>query len=416
MTHTLRLIYHLAIKLYVAAIAIASVFNKKAKLWINGRKHVLDDLHGWRKLHPGKLIWMHCASLGEFEQGRPVIESIKKEFPDMLVLLTFFSPSGYEVRKHYSGAEFVCYLPADTTRNAKEFIQLMHPSLVLIVKYEYWANYFLELKRNHIPLFIVAGILRPDQRFFGLFSGFWKKVLDCVTHFYVQDESTFQLLQKHGYENATLAGDTRFDRVAEIASSAKPIDELAKFRGAHFCIVAGSSWEPEEKILAEWHQKNRSKDHRLIIVPHEIDEAHILSLMQKFPAAIRWSKRGGVDLSNVTVLIIDVIGLLSVAYRYGNVAVIGGGFGRGIHNTLEAAVWGMPVLFGPRYSKFTEAVGLIQAGGAFSVNNSDEMHERLDLLRNQRKELSDSGVLAGKFVQARKGATEVIMMGLRKKI
>ena len=411
----LRLIYLLSIRLYVAAIAIASLFNSKAKKWISGRKYVMRDLDEWRKAHPGKLMWIHCASLGEFEQGRPVMEAIRKEYPNFLLLLTFFSPSGFEVRKDYSGVDYVCYLPTDTAMHARKFILLANPSLVMVVKYEYWANYFFELNSKGIPLYIISGILRPDQRFFGVFSGFWKKVLGCVTHFFVQDEVTYKLLIQHGFSNASIAGDTRFDRVVAMASTAGQVEELAKFRGDKFCIVAGSSWEPEEKMLAKWHQTHRSEEHKLIIVPHETDDVHIQALIQKFPGAMRWSKRGGVDLSRANVLIIDVIGLLSVAYRYGNVAVIGGGFGRGIHNTLEAAVWGIPVLFGPRYLKFNEAIGLIAVEGAFCFHNEDEMCERIDFLHRHREELRKTGVQAGKFVQERKGATDVIMIGLKKK-
>jgi len=328
----LHVIYNIGIYLYVLAIRIASVFNEKAKLWVTGRRNLFQSLSVWRKENEGDLIWIHCASLGEFEQGRPIIEAIKKEKSSTKIVLTFFSPSGYEIRKKYAFADYVCYLPSDTPRNARKFIEVLRPKAALIVKYEYWANFFFACKKLEVPLIIISGILRKEQRFFGLFSSFWKRVLNCVTHFFVQNEETQNLLSGIGFRNITVSGDSRFDRVIEIANNAKPLEDIALFKGNFFCVIAGSSWPQEEEILHRWLERWKTVNIKLIIVPHEISAGHISSIEKLFSSSVKWSERKTKDISISNVLIVDTIGLLSSIYRYADVAVIGGGFGKGIHN------------------------------------------------------------------------------------
>jgi len=415
----IHLIYNTGIWFYVVAIRVVSLFNEKAKLWLRGRKDVLSKIETWRKQNPGKLVWVHCASLGEFEQGRPVMEAIKRERPHVKIMLTFFSPSGYEVRKNYSGADFICYLLADTPANARRFVEIVQPAAALIIKYEYWANYFFECKRQQIPLYIISGILRPEQRFFGLFSGFWKKVLKCVTHFFVQNVQTQSLLQQHGFSNVTFTGDTRFDRVSEIARTANEIHEIIQFKGNGFCVLGGSTWEEDEKILM---MSSRNPDSHLdakprkvakvILVPHELIETKLSTLSTQLPNSIRWSQRAGKDLRTYDVLIVDTIGLLSSIYRYADMALIGGGFGKGIHNILEAAVWGVPVVFGPNYQKFDEAKQLVERGGAFAIRSSEEFNRLLERCMTDESFRTKAGEIAMGFVTESTGATERVMRQL----
>ncbi len=413
----MHILYNIGIRLYIIVIGIAAVFNKKARLWKNGRKGLLKKLKSWRTPHSNdKVVWVHCASLGEFEQARPIIENIKKEYPEKKIIVTFFSPSGYEIRKNYNSADYVCYLPADTPSNAREFIRTIRPEIAIVVKYEYWANYFFECTRQGVPLFIVSAILRKDQRFFGIFSGFWKKVLACVTHFFVQNEETQSLLRDIGLDNTTLTGDTRFDRVIDIANQAKSYQEISNFRSTGFCVVAGSSWPAEENMLEIWFEKKRSTDIKLILVPHEISDVHISGLQRRFPDAIKWSEGNNVNFAQHNVLIVDTIGLLSSIYQYGDVAIIGGGFGKGIHNILEAAVWKIPVLFGPKYEKFQEAKDLIRIGGALSFKNRDELEHHLNDVKLNPELAKSRGNKAGEYVKQSKGATATVTLYLKQYI
>lgn len=380
-------------------------------MWVNGRKDIVSQLASWRKQHASdEVIWMHCASLGEFEQGRPVLEALRRQYPSKKLVLTFFSPSGYEVRKNYNGADLICYLPADTPRNAKRFISILRPQAALIIKYEYWANYFFECRKQNVPLFIVSGILRKDQRFFGSMNAFWKKVLDGVTHFFVQNNETQQLLASIGYTNVTIAGDSRFDRVVDIAQQAKEFEDIQKFKSNSFCIILGSSWPQEEQMMQAWIQAN--SDSKLIVVPHEIDEAHIASILQLYPQAVRWTRREGIDLAQTQVLILDTIGMLSSIYRYGDLSMIGGGFGKGIHNTLEAAVWNIPVLFGPKIDKFEEAKELIKIKGGFVFRSADELSYLLNRFKQNRGECVVAGERAGQYVKSATGATTHVLQHL----
>jgi 3-deoxy-D-manno-octulosonic-acid transferase len=407
----LHLIYNIGIYLYTLGVRIAALFNKKAKLWVNGRKDIFNELSSWRKQHStDDVIWMHCASLGEFEQGRPVLEALRQQYPHKKLVLTFFSPSGYEVRKNYAGADLICYLPADTPRNSKRFITILRPQAALIIKYEYWANYFFECSKQNVPLFIVSGILRKDQRFFGSMNGFWRKVLDGVTHFFVQNTETQQLLASIGYSNVTLAGDSRFDRVVDIAQQAKEFEDIRKFKSDSFCIIIGSSWPQEEQMMQSWMQEN--SDCKLILVPHEIHETHIASIQKLYPQSVRWTMREGVNLSQTRMLILDTIGMLSSIYRYGDVAMIGGGFGKGIHNTLEAAVWSIPVLYGPKIDKFEEAKQLVKIKGGFVFHSSEELNDLLNHFKQNRGECRAAGERAGQYVKSSTGATTLVLQHL----
>lgn len=394
-------------------INIASLFNHKARLWVHGRKDVLERLHAWRKQHPGKLIWMHCASLGEFEQGRSVLEKVRSEYPQHQILLTFFSPSGYEIRKNYAQADGVFYLPADTPGQARTFITTLNPTLVIFVKYEYWANYFFTLKKQGVPLYVISAILRPEQRFFGVFSSFWKKVLECVTHYYVQDEKTAELLHRAGIHSVTIAGDTRFDRVAHIPSQEQPaaLRKMEDYCKDRFVFVAGSTWPGDDMLLEAWRKSPQHQHDALIIIPHETGEAHIQQLMGRFNKVVRWTQTEG-PFPQDAVVIIDTIGLLSFIYRYADLVMIGGGFGKGIHNTLEAATWGVPVIFGPRHEKFREALGLLNSGGGFTFQNQSEFENTTEKLRTDKAFRENSGIAAEKFVKENTGATSVIMNGI----
>ncbi|MFM9984349.1 MAG: 3-deoxy-D-manno-octulosonic acid transferase [Flavobacteriales bacterium] len=402
--------YNLGIYGYSGAISIASLWNKKAALWINGRKNWKEHLLQWKSQNSGKLFWFHCASLGEFEQGRPVLEAIRKSHPEIKILLTFFSPSGFEIRKKYQGADFICYLPADTPTNAHSFLEIIKPDAVFFVKYEYWSNYFFSCKKQNTPLFVISAILRPDQRFFGVFKSYWLKVLRCVDHFFVQNEKTLDLLNENGFQNATLCGDTRFDRVVEIAAKSKEIPEIAAFVQNAFTLVAGSSWPQDEELIARSAHLERVK---VICVPHEINETHILAIEKKFPDSIRWSQLRGKSLNNSKVMIVDSIGMLSSIYQYADAVMIGGGFGKGIHNTLEAAVWGKPIVFGPKFEKFEEARELIRRKAAISIINQQEFDTFLDEILNHADKKNSMSQIAKEYVQSSAGATLKIVDRLK---
>ena len=390
---------------------VAFVHGKSRK-WVNGRKGWRSSLGEWREKNPGELYWFHCASLGEFEQGRPVMERLRKERPDVVVLLTFFSPSGYEVRKNYSGAHGVFYLPLDTQTASKEFLDIVKPKVACFVKYEYWPNYFLGCKSRGIPLVMISAILRPNQRFFGWSRFFWKPVLDSVSHYFVQDEGTLKLLSGIGIERATLAGDTRFDRVLEIAETAKEVSEIREWSQGTRVLIGGSTWPADEQVLYSWWQ-TATTEWKLLLVPHEIAHSHIAAMQRIWPTAQLWSQRKSVNWQSSRVVIIDEIGMLSTLYRYAHLAWIGGGFGSGIHNTLEAAAWRLPVVFGPRHEKFAEAIGLIAAEGALAAFNESEAVQILKQLTSNSTEMSRMGAAAGAFVTSGRGATDKIMSFLR---
>ena len=362
-----------------------------------------------------KYIWFHASSLGEFEQGRPMMEKIKAEHPEYKILLTFFSPSGYEVRKNYNGADVICYLPFDTPYRVKKFLNLANPSIAVFIKYEFWGNYLQELKHRNIPVYIISSIFRRDQLFFQWFGYPYRKMLYCFTHLFVQDDRSAALLKEFGITNVTVTGDTRFDRVLDVRNQARELSPVEHFvceggKEKKLTLVAGSSWPQDEEILIPYF--NEHPEMKLIIAPHEIHREHLMYIESLL-------KRPSVRLSDVfhdqslaegkDCLIVDSFGLLSSIYRYGTIAYIGGGFGAGIHNTLEAAVYGIPVLFGPKYHKFKEAKDLIKVGGGFSVSDKQSFCEKMDELLTYHEVLEAAGESAGQFVNGNAGATDKIL-------
>jgi 3-deoxy-D-manno-octulosonic-acid transferase len=409
----MKILYNIGIVIFSALANIISPFNSKASLWVNGRKKWAEKIAD--KIKPGdRVIWMHCASLGEFEQGRPVIEAIKKEMPAFRILLTFFSPSGFEIRKNYEKADCISYLPSDTPGNASRFIDLVKPEIVIFVKYEFWNNYISTLYKKKIPLYLISGIFRPGQHFFKWYGSFFRKMLMKFEKIFVQDQQSLDLLSGIGIMNVSLAGDTRFDRVLEIAGNARDIPVLEQFRGSEKLFLAGSSWRPDEEIIAEYI--NRFPDRiKWVFAPHEIDKSNIDRIERLFKVkCVRFSAFGD-DSVDARVLIIDNIGMLSSAYRYAYIAAIGGGFGKGIHNILEPACWGIPIIFGPNYERFKEAVDLLNKGGAKKFVVFDDFKKILDLWLSDEKIYTISAEIASKYVKENAGAEEIIIKEIFKK-
>jgi 3-deoxy-D-manno-octulosonic-acid transferase len=407
-------LYDFFIFFYSLGIRIAALFgNQKAKKWIDGRENIFQIIESTissdLKPQTSNLIWFHCSSLGEFEQGRPVIEKFRMQNSEFRIVLTFFSPSGYEIRKNYSGADYIFYLPIDTKRNAELFIELINPAAVYFVKYEYWHHYFHELKKKNIPLYIVSAIFRDDQIFFMWYGKFFRNILKCVRHFFVQDESSLKKINSLRITNVTVTGDTRFDRVAQIAASRKEIPLVEKFCEGSKVIVAGSTWLKDEEILINFNLQ--SSNFKLIVAPHEISENRISEVEKIFSEkkVLRFSKASEQNISGADVLIIDSIGMLSSLYHYGWITYVGGGFSKGIHNILEAAVYGKPVFFGSNYQKANEAKALIEKGGAFSIRNSIELQNQLEMFLKNDSVYSASSEASRKFVASNLGATEKII-------
>lgn len=405
-------LYNLFIYGYGGLIRLFSLFNAKAKFWINGRKNVFSTLAQFKQQCNKPIVWIHCASLGEFEQGRPLIERMRNEDAQRAFILTFFSPSGYEIRKNYSGADLVCYLPLDTPRNADRFVSIMAPQMAVFVKYEYWFNYMESLYKQSIPLYVVSAIFRPDQYFFKSYGKWFAEQLARVSHFFVQNQASCILLNSLGYKNYTLCGDTRFDRVFEISQNKKSFPIIEAFCEANkdFKIwVIGSSWHPDELLFVSLIAKE--KGIRLIIAPHEIDEFHLhqVELLFASQRVIFYTSATVESVTNADILIIDTMGMLSQIYQYAHIAYVGGGFGAGIHNILEAAAYSIPVVFGPRYQKFDEAVSLIASGGAFSINNSRELLDIAQKLMNNNDEYQKVSAACSVFVKQNIGATDKIL-------
>ena len=408
----MKLLYTIIIYIYTGLINIVSLVNPKAFLWVKGRKRWAAKLKE-NFIKGEKTIWFHCASLGEFEQGRPVIEMIKDKTPDIKIVLTFFSPSGYEIRKNYKHADYICYLPADTPGNASMFISIIKPSLAIFVKYEFWNNYISVLNKKEIPLYLVSGIFRPDQHFFKWYGGFFRKILKKFTHIFVQDERSRDLLQDIGVQNVTIAGDTRFDRVSQIVAAAKELPVIEKFRGSEKLFLAGSSWKPDEEIIAGFVNSDPGKM-KWVFAPHEIGKANIDRLEKLFKTDVVRYSEFKEESREARVLIIDNIGILSSAYSYAYIAAVGGGFGKGIHNILEPVCWGTPVLFGPNYKGFKEAADLISSGGAFCYRNSDEFISIINnWLEDNELYKSSSSTVTG-YIRQNTGATEKIIRILLK--
>lgn len=453
--------YNIAIYIYLIGVAIGSLFNKKIKKMWRGEREAVDLLK--EKVDPtAKYVWFHAASLGEFEQGRPLIEQLKATHPEYKILLTFFSPSGYEVRKNYEGADIVCYLPLDTIRNARRFLRAVHPVMAFFIKYEFWYNYLHILKHRGVPVYSVSSIFRPGQVFFKWYGRNYAKVLHCITHFFVQNEVSLQLLKGIGIDEATVVGDTRFDRVLQIKEQAKELPIVEAFKGINgkgdackgalaedackedlsedackgdfsedackgalsedACkddlsengckgckvFVAGSSWQPDEDIFIRFF--NDHPDWKLIIAPHVIGEDHLAYILDKLQMkAVRYTQATEQSAAEARCLIIDCFGLLSTIYRYGEIAYVGGGFGVGIHNVPEAAVWGVPVLFGPNNKRFQEAQDLLACKGSFEVTDYDSFNTIISRLISDDKFRHQCGEASANYVKSRSGATDIIM-------
>lgn len=426
--------YNIAIYIYLIGVAIGSLFNKKIKKMWRGEREAVDLLK--EKVDPtAKYVWFHAASLGEFEQGRPLIEQLRATHPEYKILLTFFSPSGYEVRKNYEGADIVCYLPLDTIRNARHFLRAVHPVMAFFIKYEFWYNYLHILKHRGVPVYSVSSIFRPGQVFFKWYGRNYAKVLHCITHFFVQNEVSLQLLKGIGIDEATVVGDTRFDRVLQIKEQAKELPIVEAFKGINgkgdackgalaedACkddlsengckgckvFVAGSSWQPDEDIFIRFF--NDHPDWKLIIAPHVIGEDHLAYILDKLQMkAVRYTQATEQSAAEARCLIIDCFGLLSTIYRYGEIAYVGGGFGVGIHNVPEAAVWGVPVLFGPNNKRFQEAQDLLACKGSFEVTDYDSFNTIISRLISDDKFRHQCGEASANYVKSRSGATDIIM-------
>jgi 3-deoxy-D-manno-octulosonic-acid transferase len=405
----MTLLYQIGIYLYSLAIRVSAMFgNEKAKLFIAGRKNILSNIKN--KLQPGeRRVWFHVASLGEFEQGRPVMEAFKAKYPEIKIVVTFFSPSGYEVRKNYTGADYIFYLPMDTLYNAKKFVNLVNPEKAFFIKYEYWHFYISQLYKKNIPIYLCSSIFRPNQVFFKWYGGWYRKILTRFAHIFVQTQKSADLLQSIGISNITLTGDTRFDRVYSIASNARELKEVETFTKGTTCLIAGSTWEPDDELVCSYLNSTALVS-KAIIAPHEIGESHLEKIEQLLSRpAIRYSKWKDTLSGNYDVLIIDNIGMLSSLYRYAQVAYIGGGFGKGIHNILEAATYGLPVIFGPNHQKFQEALDLIEQGGAFHIKEQGELNSIFDKLYSNSDFQHSTGNIAKAFVKNNTGATNTII-------
>jgi len=407
-------IYSFLILCYGISIRVASVFNEKAALWMKGRKQywtIFEKSFATAPFNlPGrKLAWFHCASLGEFEQGRPIIEAFKRQHPDYLILLTFYSPSGYEVRSGYAEADLILYLPLDTQSNVKKFVDTVKPDIVFYVKYEFWFNFLSYLQSKNIPTILISAVFRPDQHFFKGYGEWPRKILKGFTKIFVQNEDSKELLQFIGIKNVEVSGDTRFDRVAAVAASPKEIEIARAFSENHCVMIAGSTWPADEELIFKLIYKNKHKL-RFIIAPHEITPDHIGALMQRAgKKAVLFSKTSSDEVKDAEILIIDSIGMLSQLYQYGTLAFIGGGFGAGIHNILEASAFGLPVFFGPNYYKFTEAKELIELKGAFEVSKPDDFIHQTDVLLSDKGALLKTSAINKNYVLHSQGATGIIL-------
>ena len=411
-------LYRIFIGIYPIAAWILGFVNPKAKQWHTGRKEILTQIAAALASNTKPIIWMHCASLGEFEQGRPVLEGLQKHYPNYSILLTFFSPSGYEVHKNYAGADYVFYLPMDSAGNARKFLNITNPSIAIFVKYEFWHYYLSQLKKLQIPTILIAGIFRKDQLFFKWYGSFYKNLLSCFTAFFVQDKSSQSLLQTIGINNEVyLGGDTRFDRVIEIAAAFTPIDPIAHFCNNSLVLVAGSTWFQDDETIAHFEKTNPNI--KFIIAPHDITNQRLQNCLGLYKNAVLYSdyiKGYNTVPQNVNTLIIDNVGMLSKLYHYATVTFIGGGFGAdGIHNCLEAAVHYKPVLFGPVYDKYIEATGLVDAGGAISIEDALDFEAVANKLFSNEADRIKMGQDAGAFVHAHKGASAKIMHYIQEK-
>lgn len=402
------LIYNILLGLYRGGISVASLFNKKAGLWVEGRKNYFAALQKRMYKNTAPVLWFHCASLGEFEQARPLIERIREEYPGYNLFVTFFSPSGYEIRKNYDKADYVFYLPLDTSFNARKFVRVVNPKMAFFVKYEFWHHYLNELHHKKIPVISFSAIFRENQMFFKPYGGFFRGILKKFDRIFVQDEHSVNLLRSIGVTQVEQAGDTRFDRVRAIVDKRKSIPLAEAFKSGKKVLVAGSVWEKDMTVLLPLI--NLPLDVKIIIAPHEIHESSIRTMMQSIRRkVVRYSMANETDIHSYNVLIVDNIGMLSSLYQYGEFAYVGGAFGKGLHNILEAATFGLPVFFGPNYGKFKEAEDLVALGAAIPVKDETEMTSRFNQLFIDDAERKTLGAKARTYVESNTGATDKIL-------
>ena len=410
----MNFVYNLVILIASFLLKIVAPFNKKIKLFVDGRKETFSKI---AVLKNKNTIWFHAASLGEFEQAIPIIEKVKKNYTHYKILVTFFSPSGYEIRKKYTLADVVCYLPLDSKSKAKRFIETVNPRMVIFIKYEFWPNYLNQLKNKEIPTILVSGILREKQLFFKNYGGFMKKSLKAFHHFFVQDKNSKKLLNSIHFNNVTVAGDTRFDRVSKILEQDNSLDFINEFKNNTYTIVAGSTWQEDEELLINYINFNASKDEKFIIAPHNIKADAIIALQKSIrKKTILYSKKEGENLSNFQVFIIDTIGILTKIYAAADVAYVGGGLKTGLHNILEPATFGIPVVMGNIYSKFKEAQDLVNLKGCISISNQKELNSAFHALKNDEQFRILTGKINQKYINNNLGATEKIMNYLKTKL
>ncbi len=400
------MMYSFALYLYALAVILVSPFHKKARLMVKGQWNTFRILR--KQIRRGeRYVWFHAASLGEFEQGRPLMERLRREHPGYKILLTFFSPSGYEVRKHYEGADVVCYLPFDTPGNVRSFLRLARPCMAFFIKYEFWNNYLHACRRRGIPVYSVSSIFRENQVFFRWYGRSYSGVLRCVTHFFVQNEASRELLARKGITNVTVVGDTRFDRVLDIRRQAKELPLVEAFKQGRTVQVAGSSWQPDEDLIIPYF--NAHPQLKLVLAPHVVSEEHLAEIEGKLERPfVRYTQARPEEVPAADCLIVDCYGLLSSIYRYGEVAYVGGGFGVGIHNVPEAAVYGIPVLVGPNNGKFREAQDLLRAGGCLEVTDAATYGAAMDRLLSDKAFLSERGRIAGEYIARNAGAADAV--------
>ena len=402
--------YSIFLWLYRVAVSISSIWNEKARKWIDGRKGLFEKIKQEVNDSKSGIVWVHCSSLGEFEQGKPAMEKIKSQYPNYKLLITFFSPSGYEIKKEYAGADHVFYLPMDSPGNARKFLDIVKPALAIYIKYDYWYYYLSEIKRRRIHCLLVSAVFRQDQAFFKWYGSLQRKMLNCFTQIFVQDESSKKLLETIKVGHCVVSGDTRFDTVVAISEKFEPVPLVASFIGPGKAIVAGSTWPKDEEVLETAFNKLASDHIKLIIAPHEINNAHLDELKKLFPSSVRFSQLDDRSSTQSNILIIDNIGMLSRLYRYAYVTYVGGGFTHdGVHNVLEAAVYGKPVLFGNNYKKYKEAAELIQAGGAISFADPEGLYKTLMILLNNNDDYRLKCNASKNYVQQNTGATGKVL-------
>lgn len=403
----MKFIYNLFIQFFGLLIKFSSLFDAKAKKWIIGRKNIFAEIEKAIS-EDDKVIWMHTASLGEFEQGRPVLESLRKIYPDRKIVLTFFSPSGYEIRKDYDQVDHVFYLPLDTSRNAKRFVKLIHPELAIFVKYEFWYNYLNELNLQACPTYFISSIFRADQYFFKWYGTWFQKQLKLISHYFVQNETSIDLLNSIGIYNICLSGDTRFDRVYDLAQQCQVFPLVEKFKSENQLFIAGSTWPPDEDILLPLIEKNSAI--KFIIAPHETKTERVRQILKKLGSkALLFSEATDETINDIQVLVIDSVGILAHLYQYADVCYIGGGFGIAIHNIQEPITFGKPVLFGPKFEKFREANDLLKRGGVFNINNAAELEAKTKTLLSNKNSLKAASNICISYVDEMRGATDAIM-------